>query len=634
MGTFRRSWYPAVLLGVILLSFLLFYTLHRGDNKYSREAAHPSSGGVMRLDMDIYRAEPLVHLVGGWEFYQYKFLAPEEIPGHTPDCILFLGQYGGFELGDMNASPHGEGTYRLTVFTDDIPRDYALELPEIYSAYKVWVNGALKKVEGFSGDGEYAAQTSHSMITFTAAGRIEIVVAARDESHFYSGMVYPPAFGSVEQVLRLLSFRLLVHTAAVGIALTIALLSLFFGYRDRKSAFPILSITCLSFIAYSGYPLVHMLGLRGELWYDLERMAYHALLFSVIWLSGRLGGGPRALYHGMMGIAAVICLSVPVYRHFLMRDAVDMYRYSALLTCWRWLAALYLLLAVGYAVFRRQLRAKGLLAGICVMGTALVADRLLPWFEPVVGGWFGEVAAFILILIIMGALCVDALATYRESRALEERASLDALRLESLRQREQIQREYVEETRKLVHDMRSNLVTQRHYLESGKLEDLGAHIGSLLMETERAAPRQISPHPLLNAVLTDFLDQASADGVPVEYRVEAPEALRISDADLTRLLGNILGNALEACRRMERPTPAWIRLDILYAEGMLEIRCENAFDGFVRTGAGSFLSRKAAGHGYGVRIIREITARLGNPAGFSWNDSAFRVLVRLHLGML
>lgn len=630
MGKIGQMRFQLVLLGIAIASFALFSALYRWDNKYS--VMCPASGGVMRVDMEQYERRPLLHLVQGWEFYQYQFLSPTDISGHIPDTILSIGQYGGFELGDRTASPHGAGTYRLTIFLDEFPRDYALELTEIYSVYKIWVNGVLKNTAGFTAEEGYAPQTSHSMITFTAAGSVEIVVAVLDETHFYSGMVYPPAFGSIEQILRLLSLRLLIRAAVCGVALVVALLSLFFGYRDRRSAFPILSLLCLSFIAYTSYPLVHMLGLRGEIWYDLENIGYYAMLFCVIWLAGMLCRPLPALRGGMMAAALAICAAIPVYRHLLMRGAQDMCLFSHALLIWKWGGAIYLLATVGYAVFFRRQRAGGLLAGICVTVAALVADRVYPWFEPIVTGWFGEVAAFVFILIIMGVLSLDALHTYRESRALEAAAKVDALRLEALRLQDTLQREYVTQTRKLAHDTRSSFLAMRHYLDNGQMKEMSAYIDGLLGSMDARPHTHITAHPLLRAILSDFLSRAETTEISTTCRVEVPARLSIDDAELVRLCGNILDNALEACRYVP-PENRFIRLHVLYGTGVLELQCENSFDGVIHTNGERFRSRKPDGrnHGFGTRIIREVAYKFGSQATFSWDETTFRVVVRLHL---
>ena len=141
----KQSWrYPLLLSGVLALTFLLFFALYHLDNKYT-QPSQPADGGVLRLEMEVYEKEPLLFLVGGWEYYSQQFLSPEQVALAVPDAIVFIGQYAGFDAGNSAASPHGKGTWRLTIFCDEYERDYALELPEIYSAYKIWVNGTLKK---------------------------------------------------------------------------------------------------------------------------------------------------------------------------------------------------------------------------------------------------------------------------------------------------------------------------------------------------------------------------------------------------------------------------------------------------------------------------------------------------------
>ncbi|MGD9560236.1 MAG: hypothetical protein AB7V55_06505, partial [Oscillospiraceae bacterium] len=545
--------YPLLLVAVVGLSLLLFAGMYRWDNKYAPAVQPAGQGGVLRLDMAAYDEKPLLFLVRGWAYYHGQFLTPEQVAAAVPTDTVYIGQYAGFDRGDAAASPHGQGTWRLTIFCDGTERDYALELPEIYSAYHLWVNGVLKKVEGFAADGQYTPGTAHSMVTFSAADKIDIVVAVRDDTHFYSGMVYPPAFGSVQEVLELVSLRLLLHASACGIALVIALLCLFFGFRERRSAFPILALGCLCVIATTGYPLVHMLGLGGEGWYDIERMGTYTFLFAVIWMAGRLCGTKPAVYRTAMALAGAVALSIPMYRHWVLPNvqaAGSLYVYSSALGLWKWAVALYLFATIGWAVWRRHKHAAALLAGACVVATALVADRLFPRFEPVVTGWFGEVAAFIFVLVITGVLCADALRTYRENRQLEARAGLDALQLEGYRQQQAMQAVYVEETRRLTHDTKRSYLALRQQLEDGQLDALRAGLDAQLGALDVAHSQPITEHRLLNAILARFLQRAEAAGVPVACQVQVPAELRIDDADLARLCGNILDNALEAAQQV------------------------------------------------------------------------------------
>lgn len=92
---------------VILLSFAFFYYCYEKDNKYTRPRPY-ARDGVIWLEDQWYSRHPMFYLTDGWSFYQDKLLSPDEIADHTPDAYFYIGRYGGFDLGDREASPHRE----------------------------------------------------------------------------------------------------------------------------------------------------------------------------------------------------------------------------------------------------------------------------------------------------------------------------------------------------------------------------------------------------------------------------------------------------------------------------------------------------------------------------------------------
>ena len=53
-----------------------------------------------------------------------------------------IGERTRFDQPD-GVTPHGCGTYALTLDLPETPAQYGLELPEIYSAYRLYLNGNL-----------------------------------------------------------------------------------------------------------------------------------------------------------------------------------------------------------------------------------------------------------------------------------------------------------------------------------------------------------------------------------------------------------------------------------------------------------------------------------------------------------
>ena len=136
----KTDLFPLLLAAVLLVSAVYFWLCWRYDNKYTRPRP-AAKMGVVQLDMDWYEGAPFFYLADNWSFYRDRLLSPDELSGAIPDAYLYIGQYGGFDLGDPEADPHGRATYRTVILTDGTEREYALELTEIFSRWRLWVNG-------------------------------------------------------------------------------------------------------------------------------------------------------------------------------------------------------------------------------------------------------------------------------------------------------------------------------------------------------------------------------------------------------------------------------------------------------------------------------------------------------------
>ena len=260
-----------LLLLVVLCTILLFFLQYRYDNKYHFPGIQGEQG-ILDLRSD---RQPLSVLTYGWEIYPQKLIAPGEFNGQKPHFI-YLGQYGGFEAGDKNGNPHGCATYRLTILLPPEVNEYALELPEIYSASRIWVNGRPVSILGDVTSVNPSPSIRTGMITFSAAGKAELVVQAADTRHYYSGMVYPPAFGSTDAVSDLISLRFLRTCIMVIASLTIGILYLFIGIKTggERRRMILFSLVCLFFTMHVMYPLFHSFVSYRNLCAALQSLRY------------------------------------------------------------------------------------------------------------------------------------------------------------------------------------------------------------------------------------------------------------------------------------------------------------------------------------------------------------------------
>ena len=108
-----------------------------------------------------------------------------------------------------------------------------------------------------------------------------------------------------------------------------------------------------------------------------------------------------------------------------------------------------------------------------------------------------------------------------------------------------------------------------------------------------------------------------------------PKYISVTSTDITVLLGNMLENAVEACKR-DTADRKWIKLRIKpHGQSQLLILVDNTCSAPVTFEAGIPLSSKRSGRGIGVASIQEIAARYDGMARFEHQDSIFCTSVRL-----
>lgn len=619
--------YALLLAAVTAASVAIFLFCYRHDNKYT----HPrpvANMGVIRLDTEWYRNNPVFYLADGWAFYQGELLMPEEIPDHTPDAYFYIGRYGGFDLGDPEAAPHGRGTYRTVILTDGTEREYALELTPIYSKWRIWINGKLVQSEGL---GEAGPRPPVDLVTFTAGERIEIVVAAEDSSHFYSGMVYPPAFGVPRMVSRISSARLLIHGAACGVALFIGIVCILVGAGcGFTRPYGALTLLCLSFCASTAWPLFQIWG-QGQAWlYSVERLGYYGIFVSLIWIQGRMCNLPKKYYYPACAVGLTICLSVMTLEYLPFAKAAQMYAYSDILSVYKWFTAAWLLIVSGWALYQGIFYSGTMLAGNCIFAVALMMDKCLPLYEPVFTGWFVELAGGIIIFLAAGIVWYDLFRYYKESMTLRMEQQLTRAQLEARSRYETLQKDYVKETRRLLHETKNRLALIRYYLDGGELDKLKEYLYRLTDAPGGEGVPDYTGHSLVDAILSIYRSSVSQKGIYMEVDGDRlPERLELSDDDLTSLFMNLLDNAVEACERLAPDDERWISVQIRQQGNSLMVQCANSSPEVQNDGDRTSKKDRQA-HGYGLKIITEIAGNYGGSLSVERERDSFYADVILY----
>ena len=624
----KKKWtkgYHLILLGAVCaLAVFACLLLYQHDNKYTAAGAK-GANGVLTLDEQTLTEHPVVFLVEGWEYYDGRLLQPGDFEGNSPvpDAYIFIGQYGGFDAGGRSASPHGSASYRLTVRLPDGPGTYLLELPEIFSAYRAYVNGTLVQTMGNPEPAGYVPETGNRTVKIEAAGQIEILIAVSDFSHLYSGLVYPPAFGEPSAVSALLSARIIFRCIFLAFAFAVGAIALLIGIAGGKKRLAVLfSLLCLFFIGYTSYPIVRSLTSAYYPFYVVETISFCAMLTTVVLLHRAIDGKGRKSDWILIGFGGFMCIVSAALPVLLTSGKLwIMGSYSLLIMAYQWIAAAYLTVKAIRATLR-DAPSKILLAGILVFDVALIMDRLLPFYEPAVTGWFPELASFVLILCIGVVITKEVAGKYRENAILEERMSGVQRLWEMQCTNFELLREQIEETKTVRHDLRHHFVMIEGFVQSRDYGMLEAYVQKFQQSIERTQPMGYSKNMVVNVLVGYYAEICKKKKIRLALNINIGQDIKASEADLCVILSNLLENSVEACYRQQQGD-RFITLSMGEKPSMLSIRVENSTDGTVKKRGEDFLSSKGENRkGYGLDSIRSISKRYAGETSFVFDNNS------------
>ena len=196
------------------------------------------------------------------------------------------------------------------------------------------------------------------------------------------------------------------------------------------------------------------------------------------------------------------------------------------------------------------------------------------------------------------------------------------LKLLSLQESQfQTQQLYMESSARARHDFRQNIRTLTGLYDKGEYEALGEYLHTYEQSLPQNDVTHFCDNTALNALLNYYTHTASEEGDDFTLHVDLPSQIAVPDLDLCILVGNLLENALIACRYAQEK-----KIDLRFVtkhDTMLYILVTNSFDGQVRQEDGKYSSIRRNGFGRGLESIREIAERYGGTAQFSHEGNRF-----------
>jgi len=234
---------------------------------------------------------------------------------------------------------------------------------------------------------------------------------------------------------------------------------------------------------------------------------------------------------------------------------------------------------------------------------------------------------YIAILIVTFILLVFLyIALYRIAMGVLENAKL-AERVQFFEMQESqyaAQKRYIEETSKHRHDFRQSIFTLKQLADDGNFTDLKSYLEEYTRTFPQSEIKKYCNNNAVNALLNYYAHSANANNIRLDWKMNIPDLLSVTEPDLCTLLGNLIENALSGCMTVPEKENRYHCLSVTLKNNVnLYIVSTNSFNGVVRMKHDCYLSTKRSGNGIGIRSMKMIAEKYHGIARFSHTQDEF-----------
>lgn len=180
--------------------------------------------------------------------------------------------------------------------------------------------------------------------------------------------------------------------------------------------------------------------------------------------------------------------------------------------------------------------------------------------------------------IVMVACILADIGFFKTVSSISQRAVLAAendmlaVQVESQEKHYAALTEQYESIRRMRHDIANHINAVQSLYASGRSEDAQEYMGELDANSYDAT-LGLCENPVVDAFLHNRIEEARSSGIRVEARIDLGLGLPVSNVDFIRIFGNLIDNAIEACKGAEAPE---LYIECIKARGCLVIKTKNS----------------------------------------------------------
>ena len=163
----------------------------------------------------------------------------------------------------------------------------------------------------------------------------------------------------------------------------------------------------------------------------------------------------------------------------------------------------------------------------------------------------------------------------------------------------------------VIHDTNKHLVYLNECVERREFDEAKRYIGTAIEHIDKSYKRINTGYLPIDALVSNSLNIAEANNITFKSDIKIEkERICIERYDLCVALGNLLDNAVEACKKVSNPDDRIISVSIVTGDNSMVIHIENSAE---RMKGIDFKTDKKDKllHGYGISNVKAISEKYG-----------------------
>ena len=159
------------------------------------------------------------------------------------------------------------------------------------------------------------------------------------------------------------------------------------------------------------------------------------------------------------------------------------------------------------------------------------------------------------------------------------------------------------------HDYHNHLQSLKGYLSLNKVDQMKNYLNELETDLDSIDTLYHSGNLQLDSILNAKLAIAEKGQIRIHCDASIPPQLHVSDLDLCVILGNLLDNAIESCRKIKNSDERFIRVYIGILKKQLYISITNATSETVKQRTDHYFTTKRGDHGHGLKRVDQVVKK-------------------------